>query len=213
VSFVAVTRIIAGAGLLICLAGILLRLRSIMSRPYRRDLSRAQGSRWQGILYAFTLGMAPWEKESGRKHWAAYFRGVLFHIGAFGGLALLPISPWLDRFPAWLIWLAALGIGVGALSGFAGVAMRRLDRNAASLSVPDDYFSVALVSVFEALAALALLVPAALPMFYLVAAALLIYLPFSKIRHCVYFFYAKFFFGANFGHRGVLGQPESRFSR
>jgi len=51
-----------------------------------------------------------------------------------------------------------------------------------------------------------------LPAFYLVAALMLVYIPFSKIRHCVYFFYSKSFFGRHFGHRGVIGQPKSEYA-
>jgi hypothetical protein len=34
-----------------------------------------------------------------------------------------------------------------------------------------------------------------------------VYLPCSKIRHCVYFFFVRYLFGAHFGHRGVIGTP------
>jgi hypothetical protein len=202
---VATTRIIAGIGLILGLLGISLRFNEIMNRPYKRDLARAQGSRWRGALYAFTLGMAPWEKESGRLHWVAYIRGVLFHVGIFVALAALLASPWLDRLPEWVIWVAATVTGLGAVAGFGGVAMRWLDKNERALSVPDDYFSVIIASVFVLLAFVALIWLGSLWLFYLVSAVMLIYIPLSKIRHCVYFFYAKFFFGESYGRRGVLG--------
>jgi hypothetical protein len=55
-------------------------------------------------------------------------------------------------------------------------------------------------------------VPSVLPVFYVVGAVMLVYIPFSKIRHCVYFFYSKFFFGLSFGRRGVIGQPGSEYA-
>ena len=67
-----VTRIIAFAGIAIGLLGLALRMQAILQRPFKKDLSRPRGSSGKGILYAFTLGMAPWEKESTRKHWIAY---------------------------------------------------------------------------------------------------------------------------------------------
>jgi len=210
--FVSITRIIAISGLVLGLAGIAFRLNDIMNRPYRRDLSRAQDSRWRGVLYAFTLGMAPWEKESGRLHWVAYIRGVLFHVGVFMAFPVLFATPWLAAIPRWIIWIAVAITGLGAVTGFIGVAMRWADKNERALSVPDDYFSVALTAVFVTLAFLTLLAPAALPFFYIVTAVMMVYLPFSKIRHCVYFFYAKFFFGQGFGHRGVLGQPGGKYT-
>ena len=98
------------------------------------------------------------------------------------------------------------------MAGFAGIWMRLAEENLRALSLPDDYFSVFLTSLFTALAFAVLLWPVTLPLFYVVAAAMLIYIPFSKIRHCVYFFYSKFFFGQSFGHRGVIGHPASEYS-
>lgn len=209
---VLITRIAALVGLGVCLVGLAFRLRQTLNRPFKKDLSRPRGSVGRGILYAFTLGMAPWEKESTRIHWLAYFRGILFHVGVFMALAVLFASPWLEVVPKLLLQLAIIVTGGGALAGFAGIPMRLAEANLRVLSLPDDYFSVFLTSLFAALAGTALLWPVTLPYFYLVAAVMLAYIPFSKIRHCVYFFYAKFFFGLNFGRRGVIGQPKGTYS-
>ena len=114
----AVTRIIALAGVLIGLMGILFRMREIFSRPFKSDLSRPQGSVGKGVLYAFTLGMAPWEKESTRKHWVSYFRGIFFHLGIFTAFGVLLISPWLNRMPPLVIWLGLVMTAVGAIARF-----------------------------------------------------------------------------------------------
>jgi hypothetical protein len=209
---VEITRLVAVAGLVLGALGIVARLRDIMNRPFKNDLSRARGSDWRGVLYAFTLGMAPWEKESTRLHWVAYFRGIIFHVGVFMAFAVLFASPWWGLVPQPLVWLAALVTAAGAVAGFVGVAMRWLDENERALSLPDDYLAVFVVSLFVALACLSSFWPVALPGLYVVAAVMSIYIPFSKIRHCVYFFYSKFFFGLGFGHRGVLGQPGSDFA-
>ncbi len=208
---VAVTRIVALVGLGLSILGITFRLREIMSRPFKKDMAAARGSVGRAILFAFTLGMAPWEKESTRIHWVAYFRGILFHVGVFMALAVLLVSPWLAALPLLLAWLAAAVTAIGAVAGFAGIGMRLAEENVRVLSLPDDYFSVFLTSLFTALACGVLLWPALLPAFYIAAAILLVYVPFSKIRHCVYFFYSKFFFGLNFGRRGVIGQPEGKY--
>lgn len=211
-TIVSVTRLIAAVGLALGVLGIAIRLRSIMNRPFKKDLSRARGSVWQGALYAFTLGMAPWEKESTRLHWVGYFRGIVFHVGVFMAFAVLFVSPWLNLVPIPIIWLMIAVTGVGAVAGFAGVVMRWGDENERALSLPDDYFSVLIVSLFVALAFLVLIWSQILPAYYIIAAFMLIYIPFSKIRHCVYFFYSKFFFGSGFGHRGVLGQFKSEYT-
>lgn len=211
-NILSITRIVAGVGLLICLAGIGLRLREIFNRPFKNDLSRARGDERRGLLYAFTLGMAPWEKESTRIHWIAYLRGIFFHVGIFLSFVVLLASPWLAAFPKWLTVLMAVVTGAGAIFGFAGIFMRLFGENERVLSLPDDYASVGLSSLFTTLAFLCLLLPVVLPAFYLVTALMLVYIPFSKIRHCVYFFYSKSFFGRHFGHRGVIGQPKSEYA-
>jgi hypothetical protein len=206
-----ITWYIAMGGLFMCILGLGMRMRSILYRPYKKDLSRPQGSPWKGVLYAFTLGMAPWEKESTRLHWMAYIRGILFHVGLFSALGVLFISPWLTRYPTWLVWAAVALTGLGAVGGLAGVGMRWMDKNLRALSIADDYFSVVITSLFAGLACATLLAPAVLPAFYVVSALLLVYIPLGKIRHCLYFFFSKFIFGRSFGQRGVLGQPKSQY--
>jgi len=210
--FLTLTRLIATGGLALGAAGLLLQLKDILNRPFRQDLSQPRGSERRGILYAFTLGMAPWEKESTRIHWLAYLRGIAFHTGIFSAFGLLLVSPWLENLPQPIRWVGMMITGLGALAGFAGIAMRRTEPNLRALSLPDDYFSVFLTSLFIALAFLVLLTPAALPYFYLVTAALSVYVPLSKIRHCAYFFYSKFFFGKTFGRRGVIGQTKGNYA-
>ncbi|MGB8981024.1 MAG: hypothetical protein WCC12_04045 [Anaerolineales bacterium] len=209
---IVITRIIAIAGFLLGLLGILLRLRDIMNRPFRNDLARQRGSPLRGVLFAFTLGMAPWEKESTRIHWIAYLRGIFFHVGIFTAFGVLLAGPWLSLLPGWLLWAAAAITGIGALFGFAGIFIRLAGPNERALSLPDDYASVFLTSLFIALAAATLIWSVVLPAFYVIAGLMMAYIPISKIRHCVYFFYSKFFFGFGFGRRGVLGQPKGEYA-
>jgi len=208
----AITRIIAIFGLALGLLGILLKIKDTMNRPFKQDLARERGSVSRAVLFAFTLGMAPWEKESTRIHWIAYLRGIFFHIGIFMAFGVLLVSPWLEALPAWLIWIAAAITGLGAVLGFAGIFMRLNGPNERLLSLPDDYFSVFLTSLFITLAFGTLLWASLLPVFYVVTGVLGAYIPISKIRHCVYFFYSKFFFGMSFGYRGVIGQSKGKYA-
>ncbi len=209
---ISLTRWFAWAGLLIGLLGILLRLKEIMNRPFKNDLSRPRGDERRGVLYAFTLGMAPWEKESTRQHWIAYIRGILFHVGVFLAFGIFFLSPWIGRLPLWLSLPLGLLAGLGGLLGLAGIWMRLSGPNERAISVPDDYFAVALTGLFALLAAVVFAAPTWLPVFYLVTGLLGLYVPISKIRHCAYFFYSKFFFGRGFGHRGVIGQPHGPYT-
>ncbi len=209
---ITITLIIAIAGLVLGLLGIFLRINTIMNRPFKEDLAHKRGSSWRGILFAFTLGMAPWEKESTRIHWIAYLRGIFFHLGIFMAFGVLLASPWLEVLPGWLVWIGMAVTGFGALFGFAGIFMRLAGPNERALSLPDDYASVFLTSLFITLAFATLVWPSLLPAFYVVTGIMGAYIPISKIRHCVYFFYSKFFFGKGFGHRGVIGQPKGKYA-
>jgi hypothetical protein len=207
-----ITHIIAILGLALGLLGIILKLREIMNRPFKADLARERGNAGRGILFAFTLGMAPWEKESTRIHWIAYLRGIFFHLGIFMAFGVLLASPWLEVLPEIVVWLALAVTGLGALFGFAGIYIRLAGPNERALSLPDDYASVFLTSLFIALAFATLLWSPISPAFYSVTGLMGAYIPLSKIRHCVYFFYSKFFFGMSFGRRGVIGQPKGKYA-
>jgi hypothetical protein len=209
---ITISRIFAGAGLVIGLIGIFFRIKEIMNRPYKQDLARERGSIGRAILFAFTLGMAPWEKESTRMHWLAYFRGIFFHVGIFMAFAVLLVSPWIELLPNFLVWVAVAVSALGAAFGFSGIVMRLAGANERVLSLSDDYASVFLTSLFIGLAGAVFLWPVVLPAFYAVTGVLAAYIPLSKIRHCVYFFYSKFFFGSGFGRRGVIGQPKGKYA-
>ena len=179
-----------------------LRLFNSLARPV--DRSTPKGNPRLGVLYAYTLGMAPWAKESTRRHGIAYLRGVAFHLGIFLGLGILISSPWLYQLPVTWRALLALGAVLGALLGLAGFIARFAEHNLKALSTPDDYTAVLVVSLFQVSAGLWLVYAPALPLFYLVSAIMLVYAPFSKIRHCIYYAYSRLFFGKFVGSRAVL---------
>lgn len=207
-----VSQIIAAAALVFCLAIFGWRLRLFNELAAPTDRSPARGDTRLGILYAFTLGMAPWAKESTRRHWASYLRGVAFHLGIFSGLAILMLSPWIPRLPGWVQLTLATLAALGVVFGLIGFAARFLDANLKSLSTRDDFFAVLMVSLFLAAAALWLAVPSLQPVFFFTAAVMLIYAPFSKIRHCIYFAYSRLFFGRFTGRRAVLPHSQQRIS-
>jgi len=198
------TGMLAGFALFFTVAAFSWRLRiyNRLTRPV--DRAKPRGSVKAGMLYAYTTGMAPWAKESTRLHMLAYLRGVAFHLGIFLGLGLLLISPWVHLFPAVLRILIAAGAAAGTVFGLIGFAMRLIEHNLKAVSTKDDLFSVLLVSLFLAAATLWLLVPVTLPLFYMISVVMLVYAPFSKIRHCIYFAYSRLFYGKFIGSRAVL---------
>jgi nitrate reductase gamma subunit len=203
-------QILAGLALLFAILAFGLRLRWYNALPRPTDRAAPKGSVKAGLVYAYTLGMAPWSKESTRLHRAAYLRGVIFHLGIFLCLGLLLISPWFSVLPSTIRLLLALGAASGAVCGLTGFFARFVEQDLKALSLPDDYFAVLLVSLFLAASSLALVTPSALPVLYLVSAAMLIYAPFGKIRHCIYFAYSRLFYGRFIGSRGILPHGQGR---
>jgi nitrate reductase gamma subunit len=191
--------------LALCGVGLGWRLRRLLAHPSRPDRAPPRGAAWRGILYAFTWGMMPWAKESTRRHFLPYVRGVLFHIGIFATFASLIVSPWRHALPP---TLAQVGLGLtlmGALGGLIGVLMRILDERLRALSHPDDDAAVVLVTAWQAAGTAFWADPGALPFFYGLSALTLVAIPLTKIRHCLYFFFSRFFFGRFYGRRAVLG--------
>ncbi|MFC2050088.1 hypothetical protein ACFLTN_02790 [Chloroflexota bacterium] len=192
------------AGAVICAIGLIRLILAARRSPFHTDIAPARGSAARGVLYAFTLGMAPWAKESARLHWVAYIRGILFHLTIFLGIALLAASPWLAQIPAQARLSIAAILEVGAVLVLAGFWIRWREPALRQLSTPDDYASLGLTTVFLASGGLAAAVTELLPLFWIISGITLAYTPFSKIRHFVYFFYARIYFGLVFGRRGLL---------
>ncbi|MGB2696422.1 MAG: hypothetical protein WBD28_01025, partial [Candidatus Zixiibacteriota bacterium] len=62
-----------------------------------------------------------------------------------------------------------------------------------------------LLSALAATFAKTLFVP-----FAVIAIIIFVYIPFGKIRHCVFFFYSRILFGDFFGRRGVIPHPSRK---
>ncbi len=182
-----------------------------LSRPKERSLPK--DSAQHGILYAFTLGMAPWAKESTRLHWLAYLRGIAFHIGIFAGLAALLVSPWFDLVPTVIRALFAVVTAFGAIMGAAGGWMRLAEHDLKVVSTPDDHLSVWLVTLFLVTMTAALIWTAFMPLMWLISAAMLVYAPLGKIRHCIYFYFGRLFYGLHIGRRGIVRGLEASHGR
>lgn len=203
-----ISQLFALAGLLAGVYGIYHRYLETKRRLLPADKSPLKGNPTHGIAYAFTTGMLPWTKESTRLHMLAYLRGIVFHVGIFAALGALIISPFWGFLPQPLMLLLATVLGVGSLLGAAGGVMRIAEHNLRALSLPDDHFAVWLATLFMAVTALGVLNEALRIPMYLVTAVTLIYIPLGKIRHCLYFFFSRTFFGKFFGRRAVYPHPE-----
>jgi hypothetical protein len=95
-----------------------------------------------------------------------------------------------------------LAAGVGIIK----ILRRFLDPHLRHVSVPDDYFSLIAVEIYFISAAGCLIwnTTGFRFAFFLITALFLIYVPFSKISHYVYWFFARIYLGIRYGRRGIL---------
>ena len=202
------SQLFAFAGLLVAAYGIYRRYAETKRRALPTDRSAIKGNPVHGISYAFTAGMMPLAKESTRIHMVAYLRGIGFHVGIFTALGALVISPFWGYLPSLLSAVLFWVLVAGSLLGAAGGLMRFAEHNLRGLSLPDDHFAVWLTTLFMAMTALGLLSESFRTPMYIIAGLTLIYLPLGKIRHCLYFFFSRTFFGKFFGRRAVFPHPQ-----
>ena len=79
-----------------------------------------------------------------------------------------------------------------------------------AISSPDDYFSLVLLTAWFLSAVLA--APNKTPdgqewhllSFFILTAFFLVYVPFSKISHYLYYPFTRYYFGKSMGYRGVF---------
>jgi nitrate reductase gamma subunit len=168
-------------------------------------------TRTVGASYSLSIIAMPWEMESYRKHPMLYVQFVLFHIGVVGAIGLsfiIPYGPGLLEIP-WMV--PALQISIGA--AFVVSCMRLIRRvsipSMRIISSPDDYFSLLLLTVWFLFAFLA--VPnryqegeEILLTYFFLTAFFLVYVPFSKISHYLYYPFTRYYFGKSMGHRGTF---------
>ena len=154
--------------------------------------------------------MLPWEKESAAKHIWTYMGGILYHIGILVTMLFLTTILLHISFPMIWLYLARILLAIGLFCGVALLIKRILKPHLRSLSSGDDYWANFLVDLFILLALITTYAEKALIPFLIIAIITFIYIPFGKLRHCVFFFYSRIIFGAYFGKRGVHPHPSRK---
>jgi hypothetical protein len=92
---------------------------------------------------------------------------------------------------------------LGAAAGLLLLVRRSRSLALRRISVPDDFASNALATLFAAFAFASVAAPSTRPPFLFAAMILLLYVPVGKIRHCVFFVPTRIRAGAFFGRRGT----------
>jgi nitrate reductase gamma subunit len=175
----------------------------------------------KGIIYSWSNIAMPWAMESTRTHFLIYLQFVLFHLGVAAAIGLSFIIPYAPRIlvdiPG-LVQVFQIAIGAAFIVGLLRIIRRARDKYMRAISSPDDYFSLVLLTVWFFFATLS--VPnnyeageTVLLLYFWLTAFFLIYVPFSKISHYLYYPFTRYYFGKTMGYRGtypIKHSPEPR---
>lgn len=171
----------------------------------------------RGAWYSLGNVAMPWTMESTRrpKGFTFYLSFVFFHLGVVAGITLAFISTLAPGFMAMPV-VAAISGGLLLIAFLISVyrIFRRAFRPVMRLiSTPDDYFSLLMLTAWFGLgtatqayiAGVAGFTNEVLLVAYLyLTSFFLLYVPFSKISHYLYYPFTRWWIGRALGHRGSL---------
>jgi hypothetical protein len=164
-------------------------------------------------LYSMANVAMPWAMESTRKGFGFYLSFVVFHIGVVAGITLAMVhSLYHPLFEIPAVAYAFMGLlAAASLVGLARIIRRLVVPVMKLISTPDDYFSVIMLTGWFASGALAQahIIGLLESQWFLVAflaytSFFLLYVPFSKISHYLYYPITRWYIGKTLGHRGSL---------
>ncbi len=209
-SIFTVLKLGVAASALFCLVVLTVMVVRTFAFGRRPTYAHPQGSSFAGILYAFGPGMLPWEKESAAKHIWTYAGGILYHVGILMAMLFLATVLLGISLPRTLLQPVRILLVIGLASGLALLIKRILKPYMRSLSGGDDYLANSLIDLLLLSALATTFAETVLVPFSVIAIFIFIYIPFGKLRHCVFFFYSRILFGDFFGKRGVLPHPSKK---
>jgi len=196
------------------------RLAWIFRFRTRKDRTLAAGRAGAGAGYSLMNVAMPRAMESTRKHPGFYAQFVLFHLGVTTAIAatfIIPYAPGLFEFRP-LMRLFQAVIAAAFLVGLIRLVRRLTHPVLRQVSSPDDYFSLVLLILWFGAGVLA--VPnrpergeGPLIAFFGLTAFFLVYVPFSKICHYLYYPFTRYYLGRSLGHRGAFPPAEAKRTR
>jgi nitrate reductase gamma subunit len=167
----------------------------------------ARGSETRGVRFAMTTIAMPWELPSTRTHWVRWVEFAVFHVGVAAAIGLTFVMPYWPSVvqPAPVVLTVQLVFGVAALAALSRLWRRLARPEMRLITSPDDFFSLALLIAW--LVAGILAAPQrsepSLVAFFGLTAFFLVYVPFSKISHYIYWPLIRYYVGRHLGHRGA----------
>jgi nitrate reductase gamma subunit len=163
------------------------------------------------ILQSWGNIAMPWAMESSRTKFFLYLQFVIFHLGVVAAIGLsfvIPYAPSLLNSTGLVLFLQVV-IGAACIVGIMRIVRRIGSLYIRAISTPDDHFSLLLLTVWFAFAFLS--VPNRtdsgewhLMAYFWLTAFFLLYVPFSKISHYLYYPFTRYYLGKSLGRRGVF---------
>jgi len=178
--------------------------------PIPRELAPRRGGAAPGVFRVYANMFIPWSMESSRRHpwrWAEF---AVYHVGAFFAILNTFTTPFAPGMMTPGVRLAfAVLIIPALLLGVVKLARRATSPTLRQVNTVDDYFSLATLELFFFSAVLALLLNTVgwNVAYFIITAFFLFYVPFSKISHYIYFFFAAVITGSRYGWRGANPSP------
>jgi nitrate reductase gamma subunit len=164
----------------------------------------------KGVLYSWMNIAMPWAMESTRTRPYFYAQFVVFHLGVVAAIGLSFVIPYAPGLLESRVLVSTLQLVIAAafIVSLLRFYRRISDKVMRAISSPDDYFSLGLLIVWFFFALLA--APnrpeegeTILLVYFFLTAFFLIYVPFSKISHYLYYPFTRYYFGKSMGYRGV----------
>jgi len=164
----------------------------------------------KGILYSWAIIASPGAMESTRQNPFFYAQFVIFHLAVAANITMsfvIPYAPSLMRSAGVVRGLQVL-FAMGCVIGCYRLYRRLTNPYIRQLGSPDDIFSVLLLSVWFFVSVWAApnrpdLGEGPLLTYFVMTAIFLVYVPFSKISHYLYYPFTRYYFGKSMGYRGV----------
>ena len=185
----------------------LLRLRWILKFTASKERTPSRGDETAGIMYSYMTLAMPWSMESTSKRWIKYIEFVIFHIGIVVTITATFIIPYAPALIGSTITIMVIQVIIAAafIVGVIRLFRRFARPEMRAISSMDDYFSLLLLDFYLLSAFFG--VPNnnewSLIAFFGLTTFFLIYVPFSKISHYLYFPFTRYYIGKHLGHRGV----------
>jgi len=183
---------------------------SRLPMPWEKETKKGNSS---GVLRSYASIFMPWATESSRNHMWRWLGFALYHVGCLVAIINTFTFTFTPELMTPIVKIVfSILIAPAILIGFSKFIRRIVRPEIRYISTPDDYFSLLSLQLFFFTGIMALLLntPFWRSSYYIITAAFLFYVPFSKISHYVYFFFARFLTGKRYGWRGIIPQNTTK---